>query len=53
LGIAVLSYDGRLSFGLNADYDSLPDLEPLARELEQVIAETVQAASGAAAAPNA
>ena len=45
LGIAVLSYYGRLNFGLNADYDSLPDLELLARDLEQVIAETVQAAS--------
>jgi diacylglycerol O-acyltransferase / wax synthase len=53
LGIAVLSYDGRLNFGLNADYDALPDLELLARDLEQVIAETVQAASGATAAAEA
>ena len=42
LGIAVLSYDGRLNFGLNADYDALPDLELLARDLEQAIAEIVQ-----------
>ena len=27
LGIALLSYDGRLSWGLNGDYDLVPDLE--------------------------
>ena len=31
LGIAIMSYDGQLNFGLNADYDALPDLELLAR----------------------
>ena len=30
LGIAVMSYDGHLGFGLLADYDALPDLEDLA-----------------------
>ncbi len=44
LGIAVLSYDGSINFGLNADYDALPDLESLARDLEQSIAQIVQAA---------
>lgn len=44
LGIAVLSYDGTLNFGLNADYDALPDLDSLAADLEQAIAEMVQAA---------
>jgi WS/DGAT/MGAT family acyltransferase len=29
LGIAVMSYDGRLGFGLLADYDALPDLDVL------------------------
>ena len=31
LGIAIMSYDGQLNFGLNADYDALPDVERLAR----------------------
>ncbi len=38
LGIAVMSYDGRLGFGLLADYDALPELETIARELERAIA---------------
>jgi diacylglycerol O-acyltransferase len=50
LGIAVLSYDGRLNFGLNADYDALPDLELLASDLESAITEIVQSLSSATAA---
>ena len=30
LGIAVMSYDGHLGFGLLGDYDALPDLEAIA-----------------------
>ena len=30
LGIAVMSYDGHLGFGLLGDYDALPDLEEIA-----------------------
>ena len=26
VGIAVMSYNGQMSFGLNADYDAIPDL---------------------------
>ncbi|MEJ7824999.1 MAG: wax ester/triacylglycerol synthase family O-acyltransferase [Solirubrobacteraceae bacterium] len=37
LGIAVVSYDGRLGFGLLADYDALSDLDVLARELRAAI----------------
>ena len=33
LGIAVMSYDGHLGFGLLADYDALPELETIAEEL--------------------
>jgi hypothetical protein len=33
LGIAVMSYDGHLGFGLLADYDALPDLESIADDL--------------------
>jgi WS/DGAT/MGAT family acyltransferase len=37
LGIAVMSYDGRLGFGLLADYDALPDVDVLATELRAAI----------------
>jgi WS/DGAT/MGAT family acyltransferase len=45
LGIAIMSYNGQLNFGLNADYDALPDLEALADELNASMEELV-AASG-------
>ena len=38
LGIAVMSYNGSLGFGLLADYDALPELDQIAHELEQAIA---------------
>jgi diacylglycerol O-acyltransferase / wax synthase len=37
LGIAVMSYDGHLGFGLLGDYDALPELETIAYELERSI----------------
>jgi diacylglycerol O-acyltransferase / wax synthase len=49
LGIAVLSYDGRLNFGLNADYDALADLELLAADLAAAITEIVHSLSSATA----
>lgn len=33
-GIAMLSYAGRFSFGITADYDSAPDIDALARGIE-------------------
>jgi len=52
LGIAILSYNGRLNFGLVADYDALADVEVMADELRASI-EELAAAAGAvpAAAP--
>ncbi len=44
LGIAIMSYNGQLNFGLNADYDALPDLEALADELRASIEELTAAA---------
>jgi diacylglycerol O-acyltransferase / wax synthase len=41
LGIAIMSYNGQLNFGLNADYDALPDLEARADELRASIEELV------------
>jgi diacylglycerol O-acyltransferase / wax synthase len=44
LGIALLSYDGRINFGLVGDYDLLWDLDEFALELEQALAELADAA---------
>ena len=38
LGIAVMSYNGHLGFGLLGDYDALPELDAIAHELERAIA---------------
>ena len=51
LGIAILSYNGQLNFGLVADYDALADLEVLADELRSSI-EELAAAAGAPAGPD-
>ncbi len=44
LGIAIMSYNGQLNFGLVSDYDALRDLETLAEELRSTIEELVAAA---------
>jgi diacylglycerol O-acyltransferase len=48
LGIAIMSYDGTLDFGLVADFDALPDLDDLAIALRDAIAELATAAGVAA-----
>jgi diacylglycerol O-acyltransferase len=45
LGIAVMSYNGNLGFGLLGDYDALPELEGIARDLEWAI-DSLSAAAG-------
>jgi len=44
LGIAVMSYDGHLGFGLLGDYDALPDLEDIAQDLRWAIASLARSA---------
>jgi diacylglycerol O-acyltransferase / wax synthase len=44
LGIAVMSYDGHLGYGLLGDYDALPELEALALDLKWAIASLARAA---------
>jgi WS/DGAT/MGAT family acyltransferase len=51
LGIAIMSYDGTLSFGLLGDYDALPDLDALAAALRDAIAELAAAAGVASRKP--
>jgi WS/DGAT/MGAT family acyltransferase len=50
LGIAIMSYNGRIDFGLVADYDALPDLDDVAAGLDAAIAE-LAAVAGVGAAP--
>ena len=45
LGIAIMSYNGQLNFGLSADYDALADLEDLADNLRSSIEELLSAAA--------
>jgi WS/DGAT/MGAT family acyltransferase len=44
LGIAVMSYDGRMNFGLVGDFDALYDIEELALDLHDSLAELAEAA---------
>jgi diacylglycerol O-acyltransferase / wax synthase len=44
LGIALLSYDGHINFGLVGDYDLLWDLEEFAADLEESLTELAGAA---------
>ncbi len=44
LGIAVMSYDGHLGFGLLADYDALPELESIVGDLKWAIGSLARAA---------
>jgi WS/DGAT/MGAT family acyltransferase len=44
LGIAIMSYNGQLNFGLSADFDAIQDVEMLAEELASCIDELAAAA---------
>jgi len=49
LGIAIMSYNGQLNFGLTADYDVLADVERLADDLRDAVEELSSAAAAASA----
>jgi diacylglycerol O-acyltransferase / wax synthase len=53
LAIAIMSYNGRMNFGLLADYDAVPDLGTIAEGVELALAELVALArrEARAAAP--
>ena len=44
IGIAIFSYDGMLRFGITGDYDTAPDIEVLARGIEDGMAELLKRA---------
>jgi diacylglycerol O-acyltransferase len=43
VGVAVFSYDGKLTFGVTADYDTVPDVEVLCRGIEAGMTELLKA----------
>jgi diacylglycerol O-acyltransferase / wax synthase len=48
LGVAIMSYNGRLGFGLLGDFDAMPDLDDVGAALRDAIAD-LREASGTAA----
>lgn len=44
IGIAILSYDGEVNFGLLGDWDAMPDLDALADGLRRALAEQLATA---------
>ena len=44
LAIAIMSYNGKVDFGLLADYDAMPDIEAIGDYLEESLAELLKAA---------
>ncbi len=50
LAVAIMSYNGKVGFGLLADYDSMDDIEVLADGLNASLAELEAAATASAAA---
>lgn len=51
LGIAILSYDGRMDFGLVGDYDVMHDLDDFAVDLHDSLAELAEAAGRSLTSP--
>jgi diacylglycerol O-acyltransferase / wax synthase len=48
LAVAIMSYNGRLEFGLLADYDAVPDLDLLAEGIDEALDELIDVARGKA-----
>ena len=46
LGVALFSYDGRLYWGFNADWDAVPDLHDLVEAVERELAQIAQLDEG-------
>jgi diacylglycerol O-acyltransferase len=51
VGVAIFSYDGGLHFGVTGDWDDAPDIGALCRGIEGSMADLLEAAGPAAAAP--
>ena len=51
LAIAIMSYNGRINFGLLADYDTMHDADAVAVGISESLSELADAAAEAADAP--
>jgi diacylglycerol O-acyltransferase len=47
LAVAIMSYNGKVDFGLLADYDAMPDIDAFATHLDESLAELLAAARSA------
>ena len=48
LAVAIMSYNGKVDFGLLADFDAVPDIDAFATHLEESLAELLEASRKAA-----
>jgi diacylglycerol O-acyltransferase len=48
LAVAIMSYNGRLCYGLLGDYDALPDIDSIAEAIDEALEELLEAARTAA-----
>jgi hypothetical protein len=53
LAIAIMSYNGRMDFGLLGDYDAMPDIDTFGELLEESLAELLDTARSATASAGA
>jgi diacylglycerol O-acyltransferase / wax synthase len=51
LAIAIMSYNGRIEYGLLGDYDALPDIDVIADGIDAALAQLLAVARGGAASP--
>jgi diacylglycerol O-acyltransferase len=51
LAIAIMSYNGKVDFGLLADYDAVPDIDSIGELIEEALQELLDAARAGAEAP--
>ena len=51
IGVAILSYNGGVSFGVTGDYDTVPDLDLFCRSIEAGISDLHDRAAPAASRP--
>jgi WS/DGAT/MGAT family acyltransferase len=52
LAVAIMSYNGRIEYGLLGDYDALPDIDVIAEGLDEALAELLEVAYGKASSAN-
>ncbi len=52
LAVAIMSYNGRVEYGLLGDYDALPDIDVIADGIDAALQELLTAARGESAAPS-